>query len=168
MLNEQISFTYRLTFLLSSFCLAIPTRSLYKAWMSRRSCVSFFLSSSHMQLFRYLHHNKGSLLKRIHSTSSKRVYQNFNFNDFHCAIYSLPRYLPVGPDTGRHQRSVPHAVLGQHVCSGLDKDLCAVQEAFCCSQVQRGRPWICFTGSHSKNDLKTTFSASPPLYSVSL
>lgn len=41
-------------FLLRLLCLALSKRSLYKAWTSILSCISFFLSSCHMQLFRYL------------------------------------------------------------------------------------------------------------------
>lgn len=52
---------HNLTFLLRSFSLAISKRSLYKAWTSVLSCISFFLSSCHMQLFRYLHKNTRSL-----------------------------------------------------------------------------------------------------------
>lgn len=61
MLDEWISTTYKLTFLLSSLSLALSTRSLYKAWTNLLFCISFFLSCCHTQLFRYLHKNTRSL-----------------------------------------------------------------------------------------------------------
>lgn len=60
----------------------------------------------------------------------------------------------MAPDAGQIQWGVSHAVLGQHVCSGLHKALCAVQETFRGSQVQRGRPWICGAGYKKKLYLK--------------
>lgn len=142
-------FTHKPTFLLSLSSLTISTRSPYKAWTSFLSCSSFPLSFCHMQLFRYLH--------RKHMNSVKKKKRKLQAK-FHLAVNSsfdsLPCYLPAAPDARQIQRSVSHAVLGWHICSGLHQDLRAVQEAFGGGQVQRRRPWICRTGNTRKKDFK--------------
>lgn len=77
------------TFLLRSFSLAISKRSLYKAWTSVLSRISFFLSSCHMQLFRYLHKNTKSHLKK----KKKRKPANFIL----MRIVPSARYLATFP-----------------------------------------------------------------------
>lgn len=72
------------TFLLRLLCLALSKRSLYKAWTSILSCISFFFSSCHMQLFRYL---QKSVKSQKHCSFHQKLWKFIWMQIFQSAPY---------------------------------------------------------------------------------